>query len=118
MRGALCSAFRVIPKIVHQTARTKWLSPEEDRLGRRAKRLLPDWEMRLWDDRDNLDLLERHLPQFSARFKNIQRGIVKADIARCLSERIHDAPRFKLIVSSTSSRLPAHPRVEATSPGA
>jgi mannosyltransferase OCH1-like enzyme len=40
--------------------------------------------MRLWDDRDNLDLLERHLPQFSARFKNIQRGIVKADIARCL----------------------------------
>ena len=74
----------MIPKIVHQTARTKSLSPEEDRLRRRAKSLLPCWEMRLWDDRDNLDLMERHLPQFLAKFKNIQRGVVKADIARCL----------------------------------
>jgi mannosyltransferase OCH1-like enzyme len=75
--------LRVIPKILHQSARTKTLSPE-DRLRRRAQRLMPDWEMRLWDDRDNLDLMERHLPQFSVRFKNIQRGVVKADIARCL----------------------------------
>jgi mannosyltransferase OCH1-like enzyme len=74
----------VIPKIIHQTARTKSLSPEENRLRRRAKKLMPDWEMRLWDDRDNLQLMERHLPQFSVRFENIKRGVVKADIARCL----------------------------------
>jgi mannosyltransferase OCH1-like enzyme len=74
----------VIPRIVHQTAGTESLSPEEDRLRRRAKRLLPGWEMRLWNDRDNLALMERHFPQFSARFENIQRGVVKADIARCL----------------------------------
>jgi len=74
----------VIPKIVHQTAKTKLLSPEEDRLRRRVNRLMPGWEMRLWDDAENLDLMERHLPQFSARFKNIRRGVVKADIARCV----------------------------------
>lgn len=45
---------------------------------------MPDWEMRLWDDRENLDLMGRRLPQFLTRFKNIQRGVVKADIARCL----------------------------------
>jgi mannosyltransferase OCH1-like enzyme len=75
---------RVIPKIVHQTATTKLLSPEEERLRHRTKRLLPDWEMRLWDDRDNACLMESHLPQFSVRFQNIKRGIVRADIARCL----------------------------------
>jgi mannosyltransferase OCH1-like enzyme len=74
----------VIPKVVHQTARTTSLSPEEERLRRRAKRLMPGWEMRLWDDTDNLDLMKRHLPQFSAKFTSIQRGVVKADIARCL----------------------------------
>src|ERR1700693_1443626 len=74
----------MIPKIVHQTARTKLMSPEEDRLRRRVCRLMPSWEMKLWDDADNLELMERHLPQFSSRFKNIRLGVVKADIARCL----------------------------------
>jgi len=74
----------MIPKIVHQTARTKLLSPEEDRLRRRFNRLMPGWDMRLWDDTDNQELMERHFPQFSERFKNIRLGVVKADIARCL----------------------------------
>ena len=74
----------MIPKIVHQTARTKSLPAEEARLRRRIGRLMPDWELKLWDDADNLDLIERHLPHFSARYKNIRLGVVKADIARCL----------------------------------
>jgi mannosyltransferase OCH1-like enzyme len=45
---------------------------------------MPGWEMRLWDDTENVNLMERHLPQFSARFKNIRLGVVRADIARCL----------------------------------
>lgn len=43
---------------------------------------MPDWEMRLWDDRDNARLMERYFPQFSLRFAGIRRGVVKADIAR------------------------------------
>lgn len=72
-----------IPRLIHQTAATHAVSPEERRLRRRAQRLLPGWRFRLWDDADNQALMARHFPALAARFAAIRRGVVRADIARC-----------------------------------
>ena len=74
----------MIPKLVHQTAPRKQLSPEEGRMVARAARMLPGWHFRLWDDADNKALVAEHFPELSARFNAIGRGVVQADIARCV----------------------------------
>ena len=73
----------MIPKIIHQTSKSKNLSWEERRLVTRLRRMLPDWRHHLWDDQDNSDLVDRVFPAFSARYKTIRFGVAKADVARC-----------------------------------
>ncbi len=72
----------MIPKILHQTAKTKILTWEERQLIDRAKRLLPGWQFRLWDDAENAQLVAEHFPEHFAAFQHISRGVMKADIAR------------------------------------
>lgn len=43
----------MIPKLMHQTARSKSLTIEDRRVAAPAARLLPGWQSNLWDDRDN-----------------------------------------------------------------
>src|SRR5580692_3326018 len=74
----------MIPKIIHQTTPTKTLSWEERRMIRRMRSVLSDWEYRLWDDADNERLVVRHFPRYLSRYRSIQRGVVRADIARCM----------------------------------
>ena len=74
----------MIPQIIHQTAQTKHLTWEERRLLRRAKKLMPDYEFRLYDDSDCLSLVEKHFPQYAEQFKRISRGVCKADVARLM----------------------------------
>ena len=74
----------MIPKIVHQTAKTKVLTWEERQLINRAKRLLPGWQFRLWDDAENSQLVAEHFPENFAAFQQIPRGVMKADIARLI----------------------------------
>jgi mannosyltransferase OCH1-like enzyme len=75
-------AVPVIPKILHQTAKTKVLTWEERQLIDRAKRLLPGWQFRLWDDAENSQLVAEHFPEHFAAFQHIPRGVMKADVAR------------------------------------
>ncbi len=74
----------VIPKILHQTAKSKTLTWEERKLVDRAKRLLPGWQFRLWDDDENSQLMAEHFPQHFQAYEQISRGVMKADIARLL----------------------------------
>ncbi len=74
----------MIPKIIHQTTPTKTLSWEERRMIRRMRSVLSDWEYRLWDDADNERLVVQHFPRYLSRYRSIQRGVVRADIARCM----------------------------------
>ncbi len=60
------------------------LSPEELRLCRRMRTLMPDWEYYLWLDEDNEVLVRNHFPQHLNAYRAIQRGVVKADIVRYL----------------------------------
>jgi mannosyltransferase OCH1-like enzyme len=43
----------MIPKLIHQTSASKDISFEERQLQKRLRRILPDWELKLWDDADN-----------------------------------------------------------------
>jgi len=79
----------VIPKIVHLTAPTKNLSWEERRMSRRLKSVLNDWYYALWDDRENDQLVANCFPHFLEQYRSIRRGVVRADIARCMYLYIH-----------------------------
>jgi mannosyltransferase OCH1-like enzyme len=72
----------MIPKIIHQTAKTKDLSWEERQLIRHNSKLLPGWEIHLWDDADNEKMIGDHFPEYIDKFRSIKRGVMKADIAR------------------------------------
>jgi mannosyltransferase OCH1-like enzyme len=74
----------MIPKLIHQTSRSKLLTPEEERLVRRIKTLMPDWKINLWDDNDNIEILNKAFPEYCTRFMSIKRGVMRADIARCV----------------------------------
>lgn len=75
-------ATYMIPRIIHQTAPTSNLTWEERALRRRISRLLPDWDARLWTDKDNRQIVAAHFPQHLRAYDAIMRGVVKADIAR------------------------------------
>lgn len=71
-----------IPHILHQTARTSRTTWEERWLTARNRRILGDWDYRLWIDADLPALIGRTFPQFSSAYAEIDRGIVRSDIAR------------------------------------
>jgi mannosyltransferase OCH1-like enzyme len=73
----------VIPRIIHQKT-SRGLSPEEVRLAHRMRTLLPGWEYRLWNDQETEALVADWFPQYLSSFRSIRRGVVKADIARCI----------------------------------
>lgn len=72
----------MIPKIIHQTAKTKNLTWEENRLVAHLKKILEGWEYHLWDDNENEEIVEKYFPQFLDKYKKIKKGVAKADIAR------------------------------------
>jgi mannosyltransferase OCH1-like enzyme len=74
----------MIPKIIHQTAPSKNLSWEERRMSSRMRTILSDWQYSFWDDHDNDHLVAGYFPQFLERYRRIERGVVRADIARCM----------------------------------
>jgi mannosyltransferase OCH1-like enzyme len=74
----------MIPRIIHQTAPSKTLTPEEMRVLRVNMRLLPEWEFRFYDDSDNDRVMAEAFPEFCDTFRSIRRGVVQADIIRCV----------------------------------
>jgi mannosyltransferase OCH1-like enzyme len=74
----------MIPKIIHQTAPRKSLSPEENRVIKRNQKLLPEWDFRFYDDLDNLEVMWKAFPEYAEHFSKIKRGVVQADIIRCV----------------------------------
>ena len=79
----------MIPKLIHQTAPTRNLSWEERRMSSRMKSILKGWEYAFWDDSDNDRLVAQYFPQFIERYRQIERGVVRADLARCMYLYIH-----------------------------
>lgn len=78
-----------IPKIIHQTARTKDLTWEERRIAGRMLAILTGWQYHLWDDNDNDRFVAGHFPQYAEQYRRIKRGVVKADLARYMYLYVH-----------------------------
>lgn len=72
----------MFPKIFHLTAKSKDLTWEENRLLNRLSRINPGWEVRLWDDADNLMLVRSEFPEYLELYSGIGKGVAKADVAR------------------------------------
>ena len=72
----------MIPRSIHQTARDKALSWEEERLAARLRRLLPGWTYRVWDDADNLALMRSAFPHRVDAYLRLPFGVMRADVAR------------------------------------
>lgn len=72
----------MIPTIIHQMAITKSLTWEEARLAARARKMMPSWEYRLWDNQEQLQLVRRYFPEFSDRHEAIPFGVARTDIVK------------------------------------
>jgi mannosyltransferase OCH1-like enzyme len=79
----------VIPKLLHQTAKTAEL-PEECRpLVDKLKALHPDWTYKLWTDADNLELVRSRRPEFLDVYQKLPKNIMRADVIRYVLMSTH-----------------------------
>jgi mannosyltransferase OCH1-like enzyme len=74
----------MIPRIIHQTSRSKLLSFEERQLQKRFRDLLPDWNLNVWDEDDNERLICELFPSYHGAYKSIGKGVARADIVRTI----------------------------------
>lgn len=75
-----------IPRVVHQTYFTKQLPLEIQENIIALKQINPDWEFRLYDDKDIEQYIHQHYPSLMSTFKKISPayGVAKADLFRYL----------------------------------
>lgn len=72
----------MIPKIIHQTWKTKDVPKITIPWIESWKRLNPDWEYRFWTDEDNLKLCQEEFPELLDIYTSYQFDIQRADVAR------------------------------------
>lgn len=72
----------MIPKIIHQTWKTKELPTDVKNWHNRIIELHPGWDVRLWTDDDNLTLVKEHFPHLLDIYNALQYNIMRADIIR------------------------------------
>jgi mannosyltransferase OCH1-like enzyme len=73
---------RVIPKLIHQTARTHELPEECKPYVQKLKALHPEWTYRLWTDPDNLELVQTRMPELLEVYTRLPKNIMRADVIR------------------------------------
>lgn len=71
-----------IPRIIHQTWKTKSLPDDYARFHDSIRRLHPDWEHRLWTDDDNRRLIAEHYPWFLETYDSYKHNIERVDAVR------------------------------------
>jgi len=72
----------MIPKILHQTAKTAVVPEKWRPLQDKVRDLHPGWEYHLWTDDDNLALLEARRPDLVPAYLSMPRPIMRADMIR------------------------------------
>ena len=73
-----------IPRLIHQTAKTRELTPQCEVYQRKLLSLHPDWQYHLWTDEDNLGFVSREFPDFLETFVSLPKPIMRADVIRYL----------------------------------
>jgi mannosyltransferase OCH1-like enzyme len=73
-----------IPKLVHQTAKTRELPERRRPYQKRLIDLHPGWKYHLWTDEDNLSFVRSEFPDFYEVFVGLPKPIMRADVIRYL----------------------------------
>ena len=117
----------MIPKIIHQCMLPNLgevcrpLSAEELRLGSHMRRVMPDWEYRLWNQTEVDALVQEHFPQYHPIFGRIRRAVVRADICRYMYLFVHGGFYFDLdykLIRPINEQILSHSCVLPISRGA
>lgn len=74
----------MIPKLIHQTAKTRDLPEEVRPYQQKLIALHPGWTYKLWTDEDNRAFVRAEYPEFAPTFEALPRGIMRADVIRYL----------------------------------
>lgn len=74
----------MIPKFIHQTAKTAELDERSARLQAIVRKLHPDWTYKLWTDADNDAFVRAEYPAFYPVFAGFPKNIMRADVIRYL----------------------------------
>jgi mannosyltransferase OCH1-like enzyme len=74
----------MIPRLIHQTARTADLPPREQKYVAILRDLHPGWTYKLWTDQDNLAFVKSEFADFLDIFTGLPKNIMRADVIRYL----------------------------------
>lgn len=72
----------IYPRIIHQSWKTAELPPKFEKWRETWLQQYPDWDHRLWTDRDNRALIADAFPWFLQTFDNLPEPIHRADAVR------------------------------------
>ena len=72
----------MIPKIIHQTAKTRAVNPKWEPFQKITFRLHGDWTYRLWTDEDNINLLKERRPDLERVYFAMTQPAMRADLMR------------------------------------
>jgi len=73
-----------IPKIIHQTWKTKKIPLKWRKYQKKVKKLHPDWEYRFWTDEEIDSFVKSNFPDFYDIFNKFSRHIMRIDVIRYL----------------------------------
>ena len=71
-----------IPKIIHQTWKSRDLPDNFKKWSKIIKDLHPDWEYKLWTDEDNRNFIKNHYSWFLKTYDNYDVHIKRVDAVR------------------------------------
>src|SRR6476661_4563148 len=71
-----------IPKIIHQTWKNESIPQEMATFQQTWKEHHPDWEYRLWTDRDNREFIENYYSWFLPVYDAYRENICRVDAVR------------------------------------
>jgi mannosyltransferase OCH1-like enzyme len=74
----------MIPKLIHQTAKTADIPEAWRGYQRVVQSLHPDWQYKLWTDEDNLAFVKAEYPDFAEVYTRLPKNIMRADVIRYL----------------------------------
>ena len=92
-----------IPRIIHQTWKSKSLPPRFATLVEQVRALHPDWEMRLWTDDEMLAFVTEHGPQYLPRYTAYKQMIQRCDFFRLFVVSVLGGVYLDLDVQITKS---------------
>lgn len=73
-----------IPRIIHQTWKSKDVPVQMQKYVDRVKELHPGWQYKLWTDDDNDAFVKKEFPEFYPVFEGFSKNIMRADVIRYL----------------------------------